>query len=394
MSMASASSAGLPLWAVRRGSWFLAVLVTAAAAIPVVAAIGDLDRGAFPAPPPRSQNALGAGCAGSAIWLLQMRHSLAAARRVRPRGWPLSLAALVALAAVPPYWFSVNWISALWFPLAAAAMVLRARATAAVVAASLVAMGVVAAWTTVGEGAGAAVVVVAITFNVVFFGVGVGSLYWSALLVKQIHDLYASRIELAQAAVTGERRRMSRDLHDQLGQQLSAISLKGDLAVRLLSTRRDAALREVEEITEVARRAVRDMQAIARARHEVSMTEELDSAVALLEAAGLAVHTRVELPRLGAAENALFAWAVREAATNVLRHSEAQRCWISAFAENGCLRLEIVNDGVRRDEPPGNGSGLNGLSQRAREQNGVVRRERSRGRFALRVDVPVGQGVA
>ncbi|MGH3387049.1 MAG: sensor histidine kinase, partial [Nocardioidaceae bacterium] len=340
--------------------------------------------------PPVSQDPTAAVAAGLAIWGLQLRHSLAAARGVRPRWWPLSLAALAALAGVPALWFGVNWISTLWFPFASAVMVLGARAAAVVMATALLAQGVVAAWATIVSGAGPVAVVIVTAYNVVFFGFGVGALYWSALLVGRINELFATRADLAQSAVSGERRRMSRDLHDLLGQSLSAISLKGDLALRLLPARRDAALREVEGITGAARQALLDVQAIARAEHEVSLLTEYDGAVALLEAGGIDVRTRLELPELAEPVDALFAWAAREAATNVLRHSQAQRCWLAGWAEDGLLRLEIVNDGAVLPDAQGSarGSGLTGLTERARELAGDVRAEQVKGRFRLVVEVP------
>ncbi|MQA25645.1 MAG: hypothetical protein GEU94_09255 [Micromonosporaceae bacterium] len=399
--MSTTPSAGLPLWVVRRGPWFLAVLITASAALPVVAAIGDLDH-SFPAPPPRSRNPVLAVSAGLAIWGLQLRHSLAAARGVRPTGWTLSLLALTVLALAPASWFSVNWISALWFPLASAVMVLRGRAAMALTAVALLLQGVVAGWATVVTGGGTVDVVVITAYNMIFLGFGVGALYWSALLVNRIDELFATRADLARSAVSGERRRMSRDLHDVLGQSLSAISLKGDLALRLLAARRDAALREIEGITDIAHQAQQDVRAIARAEHEVSLRTEVDGAVALLEAGGLEVHTRLELPELTDPVSALFAWTVREGATNILRHSQAQRCWLTGSAEHELVRLEIVNDGATgsaRAGSPTGGSGLNGLAERARTLAGQVRQERSRGRFRLVVEAPAtpsrtSQGVA
>ncbi|MGH3715820.1 MAG: sensor histidine kinase [Micromonosporaceae bacterium] len=389
MNVLTAPRAGFPLWVVRRAPWFLAVLVTASAALPVVAAIGDLDH-SFPAPPPRSQSPVLAIAAGLGIWALQLRHSLAAARGVRPAGWPLSLLALALLAGAPAWWFSVNWISALWFPLAAAVMVLRGRTAAALVTVALVAQAVVAAWATAVTGGGAVDVVVIAAYNTVFLGFGVGALYWSALLVNRIEALFATRADLAHSAISGDRQRMSRDLHDLLGQSLSAVSLKGDLALRLLPGDGDAALREVHDIAGIVVQAQQGVRAIARAAHDVALRTELDGAVALLEAGGVEVHTRLELPTLTDPVNALFAWAVREATTNVLRHSHAQRCWVTGRADTGLLRLEIVNDGATAPDRPhrSTGSGLTGLTARAGELAGHVRQEHHRGRFRLTVEVP------
>lgn len=385
-----APPAGFPMWVVRRGSWFVVGLVTASAVLPVVAAIGDLDH-SFPAPPPRSQSPVAAVAAGMAIWGLQLRHSLAAARGVRPWGWPLSVAALGVLAAVPALWFSVNWISASWFPLAAAVMVLRATVAVWLMIVALLAQGVVAAWATVAAGEGALAIVVVTAYNVVFLGFGVAALYASALLVKQINELHATRADLARSAVSGERRRVSRDLHDLIGQSLSAISLKGDLAHRLLPDRRDDALREILEIGEIAESAREGVRAIARAEHAVSLRAEVDGAVALLEAGGVEVRAHLDLPTLTEPVGALFAWAVREATTNILRHSKAQRCWLTGRADDAQLRLEIVNDGAG-PMASGHGSGLAGLAERARALGGQVGHEYGRGRFRLVVQAPAGVG--
>lgn len=389
---ALAPPSGFPMWVVRHGSWFLAGLITASAVLPVVAAIGNLDQ-SFPAPAPRSQNPLAAVAAGLAIWGLQLRHSLAAARGVRPARWPWSVAALVLLAAVPVGWFSVNWISAFWFPLAAAVMVLRARTALWLMAGALLVQGVVAAWATFAADDGPLAILVVTAYNVVFLGFGVAALYGSALLVNQINALHATRADLARSAVSGERRRMSRDLHDLVGQSLSAISLKGDLAHRLLPARRADALREVEEIAVIARQAFHDVRAVARAEHAVSLRAELDGAVALLEAGGIEVRTDLALPPLTEQTSALFGWAVREATTNILRHSKAQRCWLTGRADGALLRLEIVNDGIG-PAAPATGSGLAGLTERARALGGQVSHEQGRSRFRLVVEVPTGAGRA
>lgn len=389
MSGLPTRQAGLPVWVVRRGPWFLAVLITASVAVPVVAAIGDLDH-SFPAPSPRSQDPMLAISAGVALWVLQMRHSLAAARGERPAGWPLGLLALSALALVPWWWFSVNWISALWFPLAAAVMVLRGRRAVLLMVMALLIQGLVAAWATVVSGGSAVETIILTLYNVVFLGFGVGALYWSALLVGRVGELLETRVDLALTAVSGERRRLSRDLHDLLGHSLSAISLKGDLAMRLLSTRPEDAVREVDDIAGAARQALTDVHAIARAEHEVSLRSEVDGAVALLQAGGVDVNVRFDLPELTDSVDELYAWAVREATTNVLRHSQAQRCSLVGRVWEGTARVEIVNDGAIGPSAPfdAEGSGLMGLAERARELGGRVDAQHSRGRFRLVIEVP------
>jgi two-component system, NarL family, sensor histidine kinase DesK len=88
-------------------------------------------------------------------------------------------------------------------------------------------------------------------------------------------------------AIGQERLRVSRDLHDLLGQSLSAVSLKGDLAKRLLHRDLAAARAEIEGLTKVARGALRDMRAVTSDQHAVSLPTETDGATALLQAAGV-----------------------------------------------------------------------------------------------------------
>jgi len=97
-----------------------------------------------------------------------------------------------------------------------------------------------------------------VCYYAAFMVAGGLALYGSARLVGILAELFAARAELAEQAVARDRLRMSRDLHDLLGQSLSAVSLKGDLAIRLLAADPPAAQRELESLTSVARSALRD----------------------------------------------------------------------------------------------------------------------------------------
>ena len=167
-------------------------------------------------------------------------------------------------------------------------------------------------------------------YYVIILIMGAAALYGSARLVAVLAEGFAARTELAEQAVARERLRLSRDLHDLLGQSLSAVSLKGDLAIRLLGSDPPAAYREIESLTGVARSALRDMRAVAWDEHGVSLAAEADAAGAILQAAGVTVTVAVALPRLDADLDAVLGWAVREGATNILRHSQASNASITA----------------------------------------------------------------
>jgi two-component system, NarL family, sensor histidine kinase DesK len=108
-----------------------------------------------------------------------------------------------------------------------------------------------------------------------------------ARLVRAFEELHATRIELAQSAVGNEQLRLSRDLHDLLGQSLTAVSLKGDLALALLPTDRRAAEAEIRELTAIARDALRGSRTVTRGERTVSLRAEVDRAAPT--AAGVAV---------------------------------------------------------------------------------------------------------
>jgi two-component system sensor histidine kinase DesK len=326
-----------------------------------------------------------------AIGGLQLRHSFAAAQGERPAGWPLTFLALAVMVYVPVWAFGNNWALMQWFVIASGAMLLARPLAALAVAGPIIGTAAVTVW--MGHetlGLDTALLSVIVLYQFVLLVMGGAALYGSVSLVRVLDDLYSARTELAELAVGRERLRVSRDLHDLLGQSLSAVSLKGDLALRLLPIDAPAARAEIESLTGVARSALRDVRAVTHDEHGVSLAAELDAAAALLGAAGIATHIDVDLPDVAGPVDSLFAWAVREGATNTLRHSEATAWWVTAGRSRSGEWLEIVNDGVPRDGvADGGGSGLAGLAERARAVSGSASAGPvGEGRFRLRVEVP------
>jgi two-component system sensor histidine kinase DesK len=375
---------GSPLWSVRRATWFLIAIHLPFVLFPPLLTITRR-----PGMPSWEIGLL--VLAGATLGGLQLRHSLAAARGERPRAWPWTFAALLVLAYLPGWWFAYDWVpESQWFVLASAAMLLPRRAAAT--GASVVVVGsiiVEAAHAHRLGFAGPQVGLIAWYFFALTI-MGSAALYGSARLVRILESLFAARTELAEQALARERLRMSRDLHDLLGQSLSAVSLKGDLAIRLLPSNPPAARREIESLTGVARSALRDMRAVARDEHDVSLRSELDSGGAVLEAAGVQTSITAELPGLAPSLEAVLAWAVREGVTNILRHSQAETCSIAAGRSAGLAWLEIINDGAGA-AAVGTGSGLAGLAARAAALGGSAAGERTgRGQFRLSVEIPEG----
>ncbi|GIH27090.1 histidine kinase [Acrocarpospora phusangensis] len=215
---------------------------------------------------------------------------------------------------------------------------------------------------------------------------------WIWQLAEQAHD---GREAQARLAVAEERLRFARDLHDLVGHQLSAIAVKSELAVRLADDPARAAA-EMAEVRQLARKALRELREAVRGYRELDLVAELGSVRAVLEAAG--VECRLHLPyRDVPAEVApVFAWVVREAVTNVLRHSTASFCDITVRFTGEEAVLEVRNDGVTaRPVAEDVGSGLTGLGERLAAVGGTLSaRPNSSGEFTLRAVAPVLAGVA
>jgi two-component system, NarL family, sensor histidine kinase DesK len=317
---------------------------------------------------------------------IQLRHSLAAAEGERPRYWPLTFALLVLIAYAPLPIFGDRWPPIQWFVIASSAMLLSRRA--GIVIAALSAVGF-AAWATANDSNHPPITLAwSFCYMATILLIGGVSLWGAAQLVRLLGELRAARAELAELAIGRERLRISRDLHDLLGQSLSAVSLKGDLAIGLVARHEhERAAAEIESLVDVARSALHDLRDVTHGELPISLRWEIDRATDLLGAIGIDVRTDVEIEELTPAVDELFAWAVREGVTNVLRHSTASICSISTRRREGILRLEIVNDGA--SSPPTTGHGLSGLSARAAALDGTVRgRASGDGRFRLVVELP------
>jgi two-component system sensor histidine kinase DesK len=379
VTAAPARQPGYPLWLTRRARWFLAAMTAPFIAIcPVETIIGF---GGSPAGNPIIVVPL-----GFAIGTLQLRHSLAAARGQRPAGWQWTLLALAVAVYLPMYWFTWNWAATQILLIASAAMLLRGPLRVVVCTVPVLGVAVTSVILSVGRYPSVVIAYAASDWLIDLLVYG-AALYAAIRLVMVADELHAARTEQARGAVGQERLRVSRDLHDLLGQSLSAISLKGDLALQLLPFDPARAGSEIESLTGVARSALHDVIAIARDEHSVSLRGEIDAAAALLSAAGIDVCLDTALGEPPEHAQEIFAWAVREATTNVLRHSEARTCSITLRSGDGGVWLEVCNDGVRGAS--GQGSGLAGLAVRAEAVCGSVRAEPDgSGRFLLAVWIP------
>ena len=213
------------------------------------------------------------------------------------------------------------------------------------------------------------------------------SILLAALAVWGVSQMAARNIqldlandEIAQLAVAQERTRFARDLHDLLGHSLTVITMKSELAGRLVGLDPGRAEKEIAEVEQLARDALADVRAAVSGYREVTLARELVSARTALDAAGIAAELPSAVDDVPGDRRELFGWAVREGVTNVVRHSGATRCRV--LLSRGCV--EIVDDGVGpvaaltgnagdAGEAGNAGNGLRGLRERAEALGAGVR---------------------
>ncbi|MDX3663827.1 histidine kinase [Streptomyces sp. ID05-26A] len=196
-------------------------------------------------------------------------------------------------------------------------------------------------------------------------------LYALTRLRSMVTELQEARQELATAAVTRERLRFARDLHDLLGYSLSAITLKSELAHRLTSSEPARARRELTEVLEISRQALADVRSVALSYRELSFDEEALSAQALLSAANVEVTVRMDAAELPTEVKVALATVLREGVTNLLRHSKAEHCEIVLSSAPHLVTMDIVNDGIpATGRKSRDGSGIGNLTTRVRALGG------------------------
>jgi two-component system sensor histidine kinase DesK len=233
-----------------------------------------------------------------------------------------------------------------------------------------------------------------VTFGTTVVGLAV-AFRFSVWVLDLVREMERTRGVQLQLAVAEERLRFSRDLHDVMGRNLSAIAVKSQLAGELVRRGRPEAAEEVAGVSRLAEESLREVREVVRGHRSTDLTGELAGARSVLRAAGVTCTVHGEdagatLPREG---QTAFGWVVREAVTNVLRHSQATSCTITLDVTGGKAELEVVNDGVpagthRPDGRPG--TGLTGLGERLTAAGGSLETRLVGDSFVLSASLPGG----
>lgn len=214
-------------------------------------------------------------------------------------------------------------------------------------------------------------------------------------LVRTTVELRKARATVAQLAANEERLRLARDLHDLLGHSLSLITLKSELAGRMLPAHPDKAAQQVADIEQVSRQALVDVREAVTGYRRPRLAAELAGAQVALTAAGVTAALPAEPDLTGVPEESesALAWALREAVTNVVRHSGARTCTVELLRcqtlDGARLELRVEDDGSG-GSGDGPGNGLTGLTERLEKAGGTLEAAGTRKGFRLVARVPAG----
>jgi two-component system sensor histidine kinase DesK len=188
-------------------------------------------------------------------------------------------------------------------------------------------------------------------------------------------QLLLKQEEVEHLARIAERERISRDMHDLLGHSLSLITLKAELAGRLLERDPAACRQEIRDIEASARHALAEVRSAVSGYRETGFAHELERARAALSAAGVTLHAdaaMASLPAMPATAENVLALALREAVTNILRHAGATRCEVSLGMQDGLIVFRIRDDGKALAGAGAvvQGNGLRGMQERVAQLGG------------------------
>ncbi|KEO89656.1 hypothetical protein EH31_10890 [Erythrobacter longus] len=183
-----------------------------------------------------------------------------------------------------------------------------------------------------------------------------------AALEDKNRALAQSRDEVRQLAAAAERERIGRDLHDLLGRTLTLIAIKADLAAKLADRDSGEARKEMRDIAGAARQGLADVRSAVSGMTGATLSREIASSQAALGVAGIDCTVEGDADRIDPGSSAVLAMALREAVTNVIRHSGASACEIAVRQQSAGLEMVVSDNG--NGEAVRASGGISGLRSR------------------------------
>ncbi|MDM5190980.1 sensor histidine kinase [Bacillus sp. DX4.1] len=188
-----------------------------------------------------------------------------------------------------------------------------------------------------------------------------------------------------------ERQRIARDLHDTLGHTLSLITLKSQLVEKLIVKNPERASLEAKEITQTSRTALKQLRELISDMRMITVEEELEQVKVILEAANISleVEQKADSNALSPLEQNILGMCLREAITNVVKHSKATTCKVSLLETQGELILQVKDNGVGLQAQANDGNGILGMRERLALIDGALELGGMRPGTMLTVKVPI-----
>ncbi|MDQ0154572.1 sensor histidine kinase [Robertmurraya andreesenii] len=192
-------------------------------------------------------------------------------------------------------------------------------------------------------------------------------------LEEQLED---ANKRIAELVKQEERQRIARDLHDTLGQKLSLIGLKTDLARRLIHKDPEQARNELKDVQQTARTALNEVRKMVSSMRGIRLKDEMNHIRQLLDAAEIELVFEQEVPLTNVSlflEN-ILSMCLKEAVTNVVKHSKATKCLIRVEQKMNEISIEISDNGIglKEDTDIGKGNGILGMMERLEFVNGSL----------------------
>lgn len=228
--------------------------------------------------------------------------------------------------------------------------------------------------------------------NITIASLAIGlTMFGMCRLTCMIKHVQGMHTEVVQLAVIRERMRFARDLHDLLGHNLAAITLRAELAGRLMKTDPAKASDELRDVVAMARQAVAEVRQVADGYRNISLAQEVAAVASLFASANVITRVEVNCGVLPDKIDSVLGMILRELATNILRHSSARNCWITVEQSDEHVTLSVANDGVPRNATTyRDGGGLDNLAFRLQAVGGTLSASIcGDGRFHVRVEIAI-----
>lgn len=203
-------------------------------------------------------------------------------------------------------------------------------------------------------------------------------------------ELEIAHQRIAELAIVNERHRIARDLHDTLGQKLSMVGLKSELALKLIDKNPAKAKEELVDIQNTSRHALKEVREMISNMKHVSLKDELQVVENILNMTGInsEINMNVDVEDIPVLIENILSMCLRESVNNVVKHSKASNCCIDLTETKGDILLKVSDDGKTDDMNFIYGNGLEGMKERLSFINGEFQAGRSSDGFEINIAVP------